>query len=79
MISKIDPHKCTGCELCTEVCIMDVLRMDSSGNKAFIAYPEDCQLCYQCELECPTGAIKVVFSPIKRPLVIKYGENGTND
>ena len=53
--------------------------MDSSGNKAFIAYPEDCQLCYQCELECPAGAIKVDFSPVKRPLVIKYGEDGTND
>jgi len=79
MISKIDQMKCTGCGICVEICVMDVLRMDTARNKPFIAYPEDCQLCYQCELECPEGAITVDFTPVKRPLVIEYREVLRND
>lgn len=78
MISKIDQAKCTGCGICAEICIMDVLWMNTSTNKAYIAYPEDCQLCYQCELECPAEAIEVDFTPVKRPLVIEYDEDLKN-
>lgn len=74
MISKIDQIKCTGCGICVEVCVMDVLRVDPMTGRAYIAYPEDCQLCYQCELECPDGAIEVAFTPVQRPLIIEYGE-----
>ena len=31
----------------------------SCGAKAFIAHPEDCMTCFECEVECPTRAIKV--------------------
>jgi heterodisulfide reductase subunit A-like polyferredoxin len=31
----------------------------SCGAKAFIAHPEDCMTCFECEVECPTNAIKV--------------------
>lgn len=54
-----------------EMAMNEAERCMACGSKADIAYPDDCQLCYQCELECPTGAIKVDFSPIQRPLVIR--------
>jgi NAD-dependent dihydropyrimidine dehydrogenase PreA subunit len=76
MISNIDQEKCTGCGICVELCIMDVIRLGKQNNKAYIAYPEDCQLCYQCELECPQKAVYVDFTPIKRPAVIEYSEGG---
>lgn len=72
MISNIDLAKCTGCGICVELCITDVLRLDKESGKAFIAYPDDCQVCYQCELECPEGAVEVDFAPVKRPPVIEY-------
>jgi len=34
-------------------------RCMSCGAKAFIAHPEDCMTCFECEVECPTRAIKV--------------------
>ena len=72
MITEIDETKCNGCGICVERCPLDTLRMDTSSNKAYIAYPEDCMTCYQCELECPCEAIYV--HPFKEmlPLAIEY-------
>ena len=52
---------------CTEVCPMDVLRMDEFMRRPVIRYPEDCMTCYNCELACPRGAITV--DPIKKEIV----------
>ena len=84
MIEKIDAKKCNGCGICTEICPMDVLRLEtkidivSQSEKkghlrkylAYIAYPEDCMTCYTCELECPTNAIDVNYTPLEIPFVI---------
>ena len=72
MISSIDFEKCVGCGICIDLCITDVLRLNETTGKAYIAYPEDCQDCYQCELECPENAVFVDFHPAKRPSVIEY-------
>jgi len=79
MISSIDPARCNGCGICVEICIMDVIRLDEATDKAYIAYPDDCQLCYQCELECPEGAVYVDFTPLERPLVIEYGKGADHE
>jgi len=36
---------------------MDVFRMDPESEKAYVAYGEDCAVCYMCERDCPTGAV----------------------
>ncbi len=59
MISSLNKDKCIGCGTCVEICPMDVFRMNPSSRQAEIAYSEDCQTCYQCELECPITAIEV--------------------
>ncbi len=58
-IRKIDQELCNGCGICIENCPMDVIRLDEERDKAYIAYLSDCQFCFLCELECPTGAIYV--------------------
>lgn len=58
-IERIDPELCNGCGVCVNSCMMDVIRLDEIHNKAIIKYPEDCQTCFSCELDCPTGAIYV--------------------
>lgn len=37
----------------------EALRCMSCGSLAYIAYPEDCMTCYDCEVQCPADAIKV--------------------
>jgi len=59
MIESLDIDKCIVCGACVEVCPMDVFRMIVEEAHAAITYPEDCQTCYTCELECPAGAIRV--------------------
>ena len=59
MIESLDEQKCNGCEICFNVCPCDVFRLGSGGHGVRIAYPEDCQTCFACELDCPEDAIYV--------------------
>ena len=71
-IDKIDNELCNGCEICVNICPMDVFRMDENTKKAIITYPEDCMLCEFCVLDCPTDAITV--TPEKTsPLILSWG------
>ncbi len=76
MITQIDFVKCNGCGICVEICPLDALGLMCDGSKAYIAYPEDCMTCYQCELGCPCGAIYV--HPFKEvlPRAIEYAKGG---
>lgn len=57
-VERVDLEKCLGCMRCVEVCPMDVLR--KGGDYPVIKYREDCQSCYLCVLECPSGAVEVL-------------------
>ena len=37
----------------------EALRCMSCGSTAYIAHPEDCMTCFECEVKCPSKAIKV--------------------
>jgi NAD-dependent dihydropyrimidine dehydrogenase PreA subunit len=55
----IDLGLCDGCDICTHSCPVDVLRLDPQSQKAVVAYPQHCHVCYLCEDDCPTHAITV--------------------
>ena len=42
------------------------------GAKAYIAYPDDCMTCFECELECPSRAINVHPFKEEFPPTIDY-------
>jgi NAD-dependent dihydropyrimidine dehydrogenase PreA subunit len=72
MIKEIYEEKCNGCGICVDICPLDVFRMDESGEKAIIKYPDDCMTCFECELSCPEGAIYVHPFKEELPFAIKY-------
>lgn len=51
-VRRADLNKCIGCQNCVDVCPMDVFRFDYKENKSVLAYPENCQNCGQCWLNC---------------------------
>ncbi len=59
-IRTIDRNRCIGCDVCVDVCPLDVIRLDGETKKAYIKYLRDCQSCFLCEVECPEDAIRVV-------------------
>jgi NAD-dependent dihydropyrimidine dehydrogenase PreA subunit len=67
MIERIDPARCNQCGLCLEICPNDVFGFDAATGRHVIAWPDDCETCFDCELECPRDAI--VVGPMRRPRV----------
>lgn len=66
-IQSIDEDKCDGCGICVNSCPLDVIRMDEKKKKAIIRYPQECNNCDYCELDCPQHAIYVSperYSPL---------------
>jgi NAD-dependent dihydropyrimidine dehydrogenase PreA subunit len=57
-IRRIETETCTGCGICEKVCPMDVIRMNSDQQPE-IRYPQDCITCFNCEVDCPGGAVEV--------------------
>lgn len=58
-----------------ETAMNEAQRCMTCGSKAYIAYPQSCMTCYNCELECPSEAISV--DPFRKPIppLIKYPKN----
>jgi len=70
-IQPINEERCVGCGECVKSCPMDVIRLDESRGKAFVAYEQECMCCASCEVDCPTGAIYV--SPHKEdPIFVSW-------
>jgi|YelNatPaOPRAMG01_1025707.scaffolds.fasta_scaffold202646_2 NAD-dependent dihydropyrimidine dehydrogenase PreA subunit len=57
-IIEIKKEFCKNCNVCVEVCPLDVLK-ESNDLTPLIAYREDCQSCYLCKISCPEGAIVI--------------------
>jgi len=55
-----------------EVALDEARRCMSCGGRAYVAYPDDCMTCFECEVECPSKAIEV--HPFKEalPPTIEY-------
>ena len=59
MTAEFDYEKCTGCRRCYELCPLDIIAWDEEENRPYVKYPDECQLCFICQTECPETAVKV--------------------
>jgi NAD-dependent dihydropyrimidine dehydrogenase PreA subunit len=64
MIDRLDRERCNDCGLCLAVCPSDVFRRRPSDGHVVIAFADDCQTCFTCELDCPRAALHV--DPLRR-------------
>ncbi|MBM7000163.1 ferredoxin family protein [bacterium] len=60
-IARFDLDRCVGCRNCISICPMDVFRFDEEQNKSVIAYPENCQNCGQCYLNCTGRSLVLTY------------------
>jgi len=58
MTAEFDYEKCTQCGICYNLCPLDVIALDGE-SKPYVKYPDECQLCFICQVECPAEAVKV--------------------
>lgn len=55
-----DRETCISCGVCVESCPNDVIRLEPSSKKAYVANGDDCCTCFLCEMDCPVRAIEVI-------------------
>jgi NAD-dependent dihydropyrimidine dehydrogenase PreA subunit len=65
MIELVSTTRCTGCNICVQVCPMNVFDR-VVGAAPVVARQSDCQTCFMCELYCPEDALYV--SPDTKPI-----------
>lgn len=58
MIELISEARCTQCNLCVQVCPVNVFDIVPDRPPA-IARKDECQTCFMCELYCPVDALYV--------------------
>ena len=60
---EIDIQKCKGCELCTDACKKESLKLSTAinikGYHYVIVNNEACNACLDCALVCPDAVITV--------------------
>jgi NAD-dependent dihydropyrimidine dehydrogenase PreA subunit len=55
---KIDKDKCDGCGTCVDTCPVEVFEIKE--EKSVPVNVGECLVCMACEVQCPSGAIKVI-------------------
>jgi len=59
---SIDAGLCNGCGLCVEVCTCHAFAL--VDNVAVVVETEECGFCTDCEMVCPTGAIRCGYEVV---------------
>lgn len=57
----IDKEKCIACNVCAEICSMDVFGPVRKGEIPEPIYWKDCWHCRACVMDCPQNAITLRY------------------
>ena len=72
-VIRIDLNKCIGCGNCADICPMDVFYFDEGAHKSVLAYPENCQSCGQCYVNCKGRSIGITNECFSYPITAFRG------
>lgn len=75
----IDVGACVDCGRCITICPTDVFRKDEVSGKAFVAFAEDCHVCFLCVEDCEPKAISLDHSVGNRRHRSVYADLGPED
>ena len=56
---EIRTEACRGCQICSEICPLDVFHFDFNELVAKVKTPSNCIACLSCSYRCPSGAISL--------------------
>lgn len=70
MAAIINKNKCINCKRCYDRCPEDAFGLDEEG-KVYVEHPYECWLCGVCEMDCPAGAIQVLYDVNNKPMFIE--------
>lgn len=57
----IDEMKCVKCNICAQICSMDVFGPAQPGEIPVPIYWKECWHCRACAIDCPSGAIELRY------------------
>ena len=79
---EINEEVCNGCNMCVDVCVMDVfVENEERGKPPIVAYPEECWFDGCCVETCPQrerGAIRVRTPLPMKVSVLREERRGVN-
>ena len=73
MATIINKEKCINCKICYDRCPEESFGLDDEG-RVYVQYPEECWLCGVCQMDCPVGAVEVVYDTNSKPMFIDLEE-----
>ena len=56
----IDTDRCAGCKECIRHCQEHVWAWDEEKQYAYPKYPDECVMCYICELKCKGNCFEII-------------------
>ena len=74
-VVRLDLNKCIGCRNCVDICPMDVFYFNEEAHKSVLAYPENCQSCGQCYLNCKGRSLGISNEMYGYPMTAYRGIN----
>jgi len=70
-----DESVCNGCNICVEVCPMDILGPNPETSKPpLVLYGDECRYCGACWIRCPHSkrhALKIIVPPSMRVSILR--------
>ena len=77
-IARKNRDACIGCQSCVDRCPMDVFYYDPLENKSVIVYPENCQSCGQCYLNCQGRSLGISNDTYGYPITALRGASSAD-
>ena len=60
MTFDIDTDRCAGCKECIRHCQEHVWAWDEEKQYAYPKYPDECVMCYICEVKCKGNCFEII-------------------